>query len=239
MMFGFRALALLGGLALAIPAAAGAAPVGPDGKESGWETLSDANGVRVLRRSVAGSPLKSMKGVAVIDAPVARVALVLIDEDRAGEWVNSLAEARVVRQVSAHEYLQYTHVALPPLLHDRDFVTRVTLSSDPLQQRAIIDSASAIDPAAAPRARIVRGELTAHYEMQAIDGGRRTRLTIELHCDPKGLLPSWLVNLFQRDWARLTIAGIRRQVNKPDLTVPATWAAYLGELAFPVTVAAH
>jgi hypothetical protein len=57
-------------------------------------------------------------------------------------------------------------------------------------------------------------------------------LSIELHSDPKGWLPAWVVNLFQKDWARITIAGIRRQVKKPDLKAPAEFVTYLGELAF-------
>ena len=55
---------------------------------------------------------------------------------------------------------------------------------------------------------------------QGIDDGKRCRLTVELHADPKGLLPAWLVNFFQKDSVRLTIAGIRKQVQKPDLKPP-------------------
>src|SRR5262249_23103188 len=90
---------------------------------------------------------------------------------------------------------------------------------------------SVVDSAAPPRRNVIRGELSARYELQEIDGGRRTLLTIEVHCDPKGLLPVSFVNLSQKRWPRLTVAGIRRQVQKP-LSIPETFATYLGELSF-------
>src|SRR3954471_17071059 len=98
---------------------------------AGWEEIADKDGVKVYRKTVAGSPLKSMKGIGIVDAPVATVALVLLDDDHAPEWVDSLAESRVVRMVNPHEYIEYNHVAMPLIVRDREFVTHVYLSADP------------------------------------------------------------------------------------------------------------
>jgi hypothetical protein len=216
-------------VALAWVAPARAGKVGPDG----WEQIADKDGVQVYRRSIPGSPLKSMKGVGVVDAPVATVALVLLDDDRAPEWVDSLAESRVVRLLSPHEYIEYNHVAMPAICRDREFVTRVQLSSDAAKRVGIIKSAPGDDPSIPRHPKRIRGDLASYYELRAIDDGKRTLLSIELHSDPKGWLPAWVVNLFQKDWARITIAGIRRQVKKADLKPPREFVLYLNELAFP------
>jgi hypothetical protein len=212
-------------LTSARPAAAG--PVGPDG----WEQIADKEGVKVFRRSRPGSPIKSMKGIGIVDAPLATVALVLLDDARAPEWVDSLAESRVVRVISPHEYIEYNHVAMPSICRDREFVTRVQMWSNATHQVAYIKSEPGDDASVASHPKRIRGTLAAFYALRAIDGGKRTQLSIELHSDPKGLLPAWVVNLFQKDWARITIAGIRRQVKKPDLKPPAEFATYLNELA--------
>jgi len=215
-------------------ATARAGTVGPDG----WEELSDKEGVKVYRRSVAGSPLKSMKGIGVVDAPVATVALVLLDDARAAEWVDSLAESRVVRMVTPHEYIEYNHVSMPWPVHDREFVTHVSLSSDPATQSAVIRSEPAeAEAEVATRPKIVRGTLTSYYLLKAVDGGKRTELSIEMSTDPKGAIPAWVVNLFQKDWARETMRGIRKQVKKPDLKPPVEFATYLGECAFTAKTA--
>ena len=75
-----------------------------------------------------------------------------------------------------------------------------------------------------------------YYKLTPIDGGRATLLEIELHSDPKGSLPAWVVNLFQKSWARETINAIRKQVKKPDLKTPPVFAQFLDEL-LPTAVA--
>ncbi len=212
-------------------ALAAAAPARAAGGGSDWEQIADKDGVKVYRRSVEGSRLKSMRGVGVVDAPVRTVALVLLDDPRAHEWVDSLAESRVVRVLSPYEYIEYNHVAMPAFVRDREFITRVSLAASRADATAYIRSQPADDPSIA-HTKIIRGQLSGYYELKSIDGGKRTLLTIELHSDPAGLIPAWLVNLFQKDWARATIAGIRRQTQKPDLKTPPEFAQFLGELDF-------
>jgi hypothetical protein len=213
---------------LASTAIVWAGKVGADG----WEQIADKDGVTVFRKSVPGSPLKSMKGIGIVDAPVTTVALVLLDDARSHEWVDSLAECRVERMVNPHEYIEYNHIAMPAICRDREFITRVTLEARPADKIAIIRSAPTDEASIVRRKKIIRGDLTAYYELRAVDGGKRTLLTIEMHTDPKGWLPAWVVNLFQKDWALETIAGIRKQVKKPDLKVPPEFAGYLDEVKF-------
>src|SRR5262249_42451888 len=78
-----------------------------------WEKVGDEAGVAVYRREVPGSKFLAVKGTGIVDAPARTVALVLLDDDRAPEWVDSLAEARVVRVVSAAEYIEYNRAAMP------------------------------------------------------------------------------------------------------------------------------
>src|SRR6185312_8932030 len=116
---------------------------------NGWEQIADKDGVKVYRRSVPGSRLKSMRGVGIVDAPVRLVALVLLDDPRATEWVDSLAESRVVRVLSPYEYIEYNHVAMPAIVRDREFITRVSLSVSRADATAYIRSVPADDPSIA------------------------------------------------------------------------------------------
>src|SRR5205814_5084223 len=116
--------------------------------------------------------------------------------------------------------------AMPLIVRDREFVTHVYLSADPTHRIGVIRSEPAGDePSVKPNKKIIRGTLASYYELKSIDDGKRTLLTIELHSDPKGMIPAWVVNLFQKDWARETIAGIRRQVKK-RLTAPRDFVPY-------------
>jgi hypothetical protein len=77
--------------------------------------------------------------------------------------------------------------------------------------------------------RIVRGGLNGRYLLEPIDDGQHTRLTVELHADPKGALPAFVVNFFQKDWAHQTLVGIRKQAAR-RLPPPPEFAAFLSSI---------
>src|SRR4051794_9422925 len=65
-----------------------------------WEKIGDDDGIAVYRREVPGSPIVAFKGEGIVDASILRVSSVIVDSSRATEWVDSLKEARILRQVS-------------------------------------------------------------------------------------------------------------------------------------------
>ncbi len=208
-------------LALSTPAVAG-----------DWEEVQDSDGVKVYRRQLPERSLKSVKGTGIVDASVATVALVLLDDARAPEWVDSLTEARVVRMISPSEYIEYNHVAMPLVVSDREFVTRVDMKIDRDKRTVVIRSVPVADAAVKANTKVVRGELSAVYVLESIDAGKRTRLSVEIDADPKGSLPAWIVNFFQKDWSRDTIRGIRMQTQKSDLKVPSEFVEFVALLNF-------
>jgi hypothetical protein len=197
------------------------------GTEPGWEKVSVSGDVDVFRRNIPGSHIKSVKGVGVVYAPVDIVSLVLIDDEHAAEWVDSLAEARVLQVKSPFEYLEYNHASMPLIVSDRDFVTKVTMSVDELSGTVTILSEPVNTSLMPPRPGIVRGQLSGRYILEPIHDGAHTKLTVEIHADPKGLLPPFVVNFFQKDWAQETIGGIRRQTAKKSLSPPAAFTEFL------------
>ena len=56
-------------------------------------------------------------------------------------------------------------------------------------------------------------------ELEPVDGGRRTRVTGVAVADPRGSIPTWVVNLYQRNWPYDTIMAMRGQAKKSGLTV--------------------
>jgi hypothetical protein len=196
---------------------------------AGWEQTGTEAGVAVYRRQVPGSPFYGIKGSGVVDAPIQTVTLVLLDDARAKEWVEDLAEARVVRVLNDAEYIEYNKASMPLMVSDRDFVNRVSMAVDVVAKTVIIRSVP-VEDAAVPKTGAVRAAFDATYTLESLDGGKRTKLTVEIEGDPKGMLPAFVVNFFQKDWARETIQGIRKQCKKVDLKAPPEFAAFLDQL---------
>lgn len=192
-----------------------------------WRLTTSEHGVDVYRRTVAGSDVVAFKGVGTIDAPVWKVAAILLDTRRAPEWADSLKESRVVRHVGPNAYVEYNRLGMPLIVHDREFVSDVRIEIDAVARTFALVYRPATETV--PRSpRLVRGEILAgRFEAVAIEPGHRTRLTAELQADPKGLLPTWLVNMFQRSWPVTTFERLRAQAQKPDIAAPAEFADVL------------
>jgi hypothetical protein len=106
-------------------------------------------------------------------------------------------------------------------MKDRDFVSQVTMRMDVSTHAFTIAYGAIQDNTGAPKTDYVRGEInSSRFVISPVDGGQRTRLVAEVHCDPKGSIPKWIVNIFQRSWPLDTFYGLRRQVAKADLREP-------------------
>lgn len=182
-----------------------------------WQLTREKDGIQVFKGKVSGSDLFAFKGVAEIDGPVARVATVIFDTNRAPEWMVDLEKALVVKWTSPTEFLEYDHFGTPFVMKDRDFLSHVTLSTDPATKEFKFHYESAQD-GDAPETRYVRGCLmNSNFKLTPVDGGTKTKVIAEMHVDPKGSVPRWIVNFFQKDWPIDTFNGLRRQVKKSDV----------------------
>jgi hypothetical protein len=204
---------------------------GPAGRSKDWVETGREDGVVSFKREVPGSDVIALRGEGVVDAPLMRVVSVLLDYARAPEWVDSLAEVRVVRMTGKLEFIEYDHVATPPVvMQDRDFVCHGKLWLDLHKQTFAMMIEPATDPSVPVNDDYVRGELRGFWWLQAIDGGKKTSVITEMHGDPKGGVPKWLVNLFQNNWARSTLQSLRAQVAKKDIQImPQVRAAFAGK----------
>jgi hypothetical protein len=184
----------------------------------GWEKLGVDDGVNVYRKEVEGNPVVAVRGEGVVDAPIARVASVIFDDKRATEWVDSLVEAKLVKMYGEHEFLEYNHIGTPFVLKDRDFLTRGTVEAD-LKEKTILVTMKSVDDPAMPPSKYVRGEMNGFWKLRSLENGLKTYVIAEMHADPKGSVPKWIVNLFQKGWPHNTIVSLRKQATRPDVKI--------------------
>jgi hypothetical protein len=204
-------------------------------RDKSWVLTSNEDGISAWKREVPGSDIIALRGEGMVNAPIARVASVLLDYTRAPEWIDSLEQVRVVRMLGPLEFVEYDRVGTPPIImRDRDFVCRGKLAVDVAEQSLVMTIEPTADPKL-PETDCVRGELRGYWKLRAVGGGRKTFVIAEMHGDPKGGVAKWIVNLFQQGWARNTLNSLRAQVAKRDITIlPQVQAAFAGK---PIEIA--
>jgi hypothetical protein len=191
---------LFAALLLALPAVALA--------KGDWKTVSNADGVAVSRKTVTGSEIVAFRGVTTIKASMGKVLGVLMDNKRRLDWVDRLGKSTVLEKVSPFEYVIYQHFELPLIISDRDYVYRGTATRDE-NGRVTLHMSSCEHPKA-PKTIGVRANLIHSKYVLTPKGDDETELSVEIHTDPKGMLPTWLVNVIQKSWPSKTLAGVRR-----------------------------
>jgi hypothetical protein len=192
-----------------------------------WEQISQTkDGITVFRKEIPGSDVLAFKGTGTVDAPLALIATVVFDCTRGTEWVEALKESRVLRWESKSQFIEYDHVGTPFVMKDRDFVTRVTTNYEAAKHTMTIEYKSIDDPSA-PKTSYILGEMihaTFVLTTTGVGKDQKTAISADIHCDPKGSVPKWIVNMFQKDWPVDTFRNLRKQVSKPDVKVDPRFA---------------
>ena len=182
-----------------------------------WVQLGVEDGITVSRRKMPGDPVLAYKGEGVLNAPLGKLITVSRDTPRQVEWVNRLEVAKVIREITPFDRIIYLKIRSPWPVTDRDFLLESRLEVDRIKKTAIFDVHSIEDPQMPPDKCCVRAVMhSSHVELKALDDAR-TSISAEAHADPRGALPTWLVNLVQKTFPRKSIEGLLRQVAKPDI----------------------
>jgi hypothetical protein len=195
---------------------------------SEWYTVDNTtDGIQILRKELDDDTLVAFRGIGVVEAPLPLVATVIFDTRRRLEWIEGLADSRIIRWGDKDSFIEYDHIDMPIFFKDRDFVSKIKMSFDPARKEMVFHYQPADDPSA-PRTSYIRGELIdTTFILSSIEGDTKTRIDAMFLSDPKGRIPKWLVNFFVKDWPKTTFRNLRKEVLKPDISVDTRFARLL------------
>ena len=183
----------------------------------GWEKVTEEIGITVYKKKSETDGLLAFGGVGELDEPFLKVASVVMDVERLTQWMSDLEESKIIKWTSPMSYIEFDHVGTPFIIKDREFLTEVKMKVSSDKKSISFENFDVEDPAV-PKDKYVRGKLTgSNFEVSSLDEGRRTRFHAEIHCDPMGNLPKWVVNLFQKGWPIDTFNNLKKQLKKEDL----------------------
>ncbi len=185
---------------------------------SDWKVVSESDGVKTWQKAIQNSNVVAFRGESLIPAPLIKIATILNSDDLRKEWVEALVEARTLEQVSKSEQIEYNRTKAPWPLQDRDFVFRAKAYLGRKPTKVLITIKSVEDSRAPPKDGVVRAEiLHCFYFMKEMDGGKNTKVVLEMAVDPKGAIPNWLMNLVQKDWPKKTFRNLRKLAKRDDI----------------------
>lgn len=181
-----------------------------------WSLDNNSNNIQVYTRSVPGSNIKEVKAATEINATPEKVFALLLDSDKFVEFMPYIDEARTVARESPDVWYLYQRIP-PPLISERDYTLRHQKLVDTQRGHYELRWDAANDHGPTAKVGVVRVELcTGSYILDGLDGGTRTRITYQLHTDPGGSLPKWIVNFANSTSVPNLLRAIVNRVANPN-----------------------
>lgn len=182
--------------------------------DGGWAHDATESGVVVTTRTEPGRGLPVFRGVTTVDAGQYEILAVLDDIGHFTDWMAECKGARILKQVSEFERVEYNRTNAPWPVSDRDTVIRSWIEASTTKRETWARFQSVSWPGTGAVDGVVRmPRLRGYYHLQAVDD-THTRVTYQVDADPGGMLPDWLVKRTSRRLPIDTLIGLRRQVNK-------------------------
>ncbi|MDF1666179.1 MAG: START domain-containing protein [Planctomycetota bacterium] len=180
-----------------------------------WQKINEESGVSVYSKAFPGTEIIGFRGIVDVDAAPRKVLHVFVENKHKHEWVNGLTKSVVLESVSKHESVVYQSFAMSSVVSDRDFVFRGKVTRNPKTGWISLKTRSERHPKAPPTVGVRGLILRSNITLIPISGGRKTRIILETLGDPKGWIPTWLVNKTQKNWPLETLRNLKTQVKKP------------------------
>ena len=188
-----------------------------DGK---WEWVGKIDGVKVWKKEVEGTDLLAFRGEVVADVHIGKIMTIFANPDSRKNWVARWRDSKTLKkEPMAEEY--YIRFDTPFPVTNRDYVLRSEGIADG-NKGIFVCNIKSIERSDAPENDCcVRATATkTYYHFKAMKGDQpKTLLIVEVHTDPKGMLPDWLVNLIQKKWPSDTLNGLVREAKKDSTQI--------------------
>jgi len=177
-----------------------------------WTPSKKRDGISSYTRDVANSKYKAVRGETALDVSTARLFAAINDAPACPEWADTCKESYVQQALSEHEFFIYTLNDLPWPVKDRDVIAHVTWSQT--SEGAIVMHSQAVKNKIAKTKGVVRIELAvAQWRFMPLADGS-TVASFEIHMDPNGSIPSWLLNRLILNSPFSTFDNLAKQASK-------------------------
>lgn len=187
-----------------------------DGK---WQKSSEKEGVTIYSRKMPNSDLLGFKSEGIISAPIEAVMANLRDVENSHLWTPDLKLKQTLKDIDDLTATTYSVTNMPWPLNARDYILYNKLELHKKRQLIFVISKSVPHKTRPLHNKHVRANIAySNIGIRPV-GKDKTYMEWTSFVDPKGWIPNWLVNFYQKDMPVGFIKALekRSQVFQPTL----------------------
>ena len=179
-----------------------------------WQLAKAQDGIKVFLKNAESSDFKMMRVECELAARQESVLALLLDIAATDKWIPQTKTWHYLRRPSATECVYYSELNMPWPVWNRDFVVHLKAWQQPGSKVTTVD-ANVVGGEVPEKEGIVRVTVsTVKWVLYPLQNGH-TQLVYQLHTDPGGSLPVWVVNYFAKQAAIDIIQKMRTLVQQP------------------------
>ena len=158
-----------------------------------WELQKNKNNIKIYTRSVKGSEIKEFKGTTKVKSNLSAFLGLLSDAKACPKWIHQCKSSKVLKTISQTERINYNITDLPFPVTDRDVVIHSKVSQDP-KTKIVTVRLTGKKSYKKEVGGLVRVEkLSGYWRFKPLGNGF-VQVTYQVHSEPGGSLPGWLIN---------------------------------------------
>jgi len=175
---------------------------GKDEKEIHWKSIGEKNGIQMDYAWVQGSNNYFFKGFGRIPASLKVVEGAMRDISNMKVMDPMCQYTETIKTIDKDHHIYYAYFKMPPLIWWRDFCWYAVDQTLP-DGTFVTTGKSIITDLCPDKSGMVRGEIRASgYILQPVaDKPNECDVTYIVQTDPKGWIPTWVVNIVAKSQA--------------------------------------
>lgn len=157
-----------------------------------WSLKKNKNGIKVYTRKLEAKKLLEYKAIILVKASPEEVLHTIIDGNNLWKWNYKTSKSKTIKKISDDEYVIWMKNDFNWPVKNRDHVSRLKVSTFGKGSYKITVTSENSKMVAAKKGMIRINDFKGHWLI--IPKGIYTEITQQMYGDPKGRLPSWLIN---------------------------------------------
>ena len=186
--------------------------------ERKWQESVDNDGVVILNQKVKGSDLIAFRTIYTVDAPVEKLLGVLRDAEAGTRWVKQLDKIVYISEPSDLEAIIYEVRDFPWPFNKRDLVIHYLLTINKARKSISVKFNSVDHPKFPKQEGKVRAKLK-YGLFEFWPQGNQTKIELTILADPAGVIPAWVVNIFQKTQPFEYIKQLEKEAKKSKIAL--------------------
>ena len=198
--------------------------------QNNWKILFNKNGLSVYSQKAVDSDVSALKATGILKAPIDQVMEVLRKVEISREWIPHIDKKISIRDFSDLEAITYSVNRLPWPFADRSLLLHNKIRLDKENKYLVVDMNSVDSETNPVQEDNIRSSLYCGQLIMRPAGIGQTEIELILFVDPKGHIPTWLVNMSQKTMPYEFLKALEEKASRTNYELRPSFKEMLDQL---------